>query len=252
MEQSSSDCVQLGAACVVLSKSRAVQALVKNVVGAKDFPIALALMKTGKLEGKLGDTINDLLSDAIKNYATPVWTGFIHHPHGDYPLVVNEYHAVYWVHAIEFDPIGYFLDRDSAVAFACSNWENVYEDGEELEDEDESIDEDEDASCPFCQATENCDHLLLVVDLTFRNAGGGLLFEAFDTKWSNLSDAQSEDEDFDESGLFEELLEEVETLADAQVESSQSSSPGMSSAYVSFFCSTRTRTQTALKKFNKP
>ena len=153
---------------------------------------------------------------------------------------------------MEFDPIGYFLDKDSAVAFAYSNWENVYEDGEEQEDENESMDEVEDASCPFCQATENCDHLLLVVDLTFRTAGGGLLLEAFETKWSDLSDAQSEDEDFDESGLFEEMLEEVETLADAQIESSQSSFPGMSSAYVSFFCSTRTRTQTALKKFNKP
>ena len=153
---------------------------------------------------------------------------------------------------MEFDPIGYFLNRDSAIAFARSNWENVYEDGEELEDEDESMDEDEDASCPFCQATENCDHLLLVVDLTFRTAVGGLLFEAFDTKWSELSDAQSEDEDFDESSSFEELLQEIENLADAQIESSQSSSPGMSSAYVSYFCSTKTRTNSAMKKFNKP
>lgn len=106
-----------------------------------------------------------------------------------------------------FDSIGYFLEEDSAVAFAYTNWENVYE--EEVEDGDESMAENEDASCPFCQATENCDHLLLVVDITFRTAGGGLLFEAFDSKWSDLSTDQSDNEDFDESGVFEELLEEV-------------------------------------------
>ena len=111
--------------------------------------------------------------------------------------------------------------------------------------------ENEDASCPFCQATENCDHRLLVVDITFRTANGGLLFEAFDNKWSDLSEAHSEDENFDESGTFEELLKEVEGLADAQIESSQSSAPGMSSAYVSFFCSTKKRTQVAVTKFNK-
>jgi hypothetical protein len=249
MEQGSSDCVQLSAACVVLSESRAVQAMVKKAVGAKDFPAALALMKAGKLEGDLGDTIHDLLFDAIENEATAVWSGFIHHPHDDYSINVNEYHGVYWVYAMEFDPVGYFLDEDSAVAFARSNWENVYEVGE---DPNEDEDEDEDASCPFCQATDTCDHLLLVVDLTFRTAGGGALFEAFDSKWSDLSADQSDDEDFDERGVFEELLEEVDRLADAQIESSQSSAPGMSSAYASFYCSTKKKTQAAVKKFSKP
>ena len=129
MEQSSSACVELDAACVVLSESSQVQALVKKTVGAKLFPTAIALMKAGKLEGNIGDTIRDLLSDAIENDATAIWTGFTHHPHGDYPLVVNEYHGVYWVHAMEFDPVGYFLKEFSAVSFAYSNWENVYQDG---------------------------------------------------------------------------------------------------------------------------
>lgn len=131
MEQVSSDCVQLPAACVVLSESREVQALVKESVGAKDFPTALALMKAGKLQGNIGASIHDLLTDTIRNDSIQVWSGFIHHPHDDYSLTVNEYHGVYWVHASEFDPVGYFLDTDSAVAFARTNWDNAFENGEE-------------------------------------------------------------------------------------------------------------------------
>jgi hypothetical protein len=140
MEQSSSACVELDAVCVVLSESGKVEALVKKMVGAKAFPAALALMKAGKLAGNIRDNIRNLLSDAIENDATAVWSGFTHHPHGDYPLVVNEYHGVYWVHDMEFDPVGYFLKEFSAVSFAYSNWENVYQEGERPFDDDESID----------------------------------------------------------------------------------------------------------------
>lgn len=251
MEQGSSDCVQLAAACVVLSQSREVQALVKKAFGAKDFTTALALMKAGKLEGNIGDAVRDLLTDTIQNESFQVWSGFIHHPHDDYALTVNEYQGVYWVHAMEFDPVGYFLDEDSAVAFARSNWENVYEDGEEPDDDDESTDEDGELRCPFCQTTDNCDHFLLAVDRTFRAAEGGPIYRTFNSKWSDRSANQAEDEEFDEHDAFEELLEEVECLADEQVGSSPNSAPGMSSAYIYFFCSSKKRTQSAIKKFNK-
>ena len=110
------------------------------MVGAKAFLATLALMQAGKLDGNIGDNIRDLLSDAIENDATAIWTGFTHHPRGDYPLVVNEYHGVYWVHAMEFDPVGYFVEEFAAVSFAYSNWENVYQDGEKPDDDDESTD----------------------------------------------------------------------------------------------------------------
>jgi hypothetical protein len=251
MEQVSSDCVQIAAACVVLSQSREVQAIVKKAVGANDFPTALALMKAGKLEGNIGDSVHDLLTDTIKNESIQVWSGFIHHTHDDYALMVNEYHGVFWVHAMEFAPVGYFLDEDSAVAFARSNWENVYEDGDEPVDDDESTDDDGELRCPFCQTTDNCDHFLITVDRTFRIAEGGPIYETFNSKWSDRSANQSEDEEFDEHDAFEELLEEVECLADEQVGSSPNSAPGMSSAYISFFCSSKKRTQSAIKKFNK-
>ena len=252
MEQGSSDCVQLAAACVLLSQSAVVQALVKKTVGAKNFPAALSLMKAGKLEGNIGDSVHNLLIDTIRNESNQVWSGFIHHPHDDYSLMVNEYHGVFWVHAMEYDPVGYFLDQDSAVAFARSNWENVYEDGEEPDDEDKSTDDDGEVRCPFCQTTENCDHFLLIVDRTFRTAEGGPIYDTFNSKWSDRSANQPEDKEFDERDAFEELLEEVDCLADAQIGSSQSSAAGMSSAYISFFCCSKKRTQSAVKKFNKP
>lgn len=237
---------------MVLSKSRIVQAFVKKELGAKNFPTALALMKAGKLEGNIGDSVHDLLTDSIQNASTQVWTGFIHHPHDNYSLMVNEYHGVCWVDAMEYDPIGYFLDQDSSVAFARSNWENVYEDGEGPEADDESTDDDGAIRCPFCQKMQGCDHFLLIVDLTFRTAEGGPIYDAFNSKWSDRSADQSENEEFNERDAFEELLEEVECLADAQVGGYQDSAPGMSSAYSSFFCSSKKRTQSAVKKFSKP
>jgi hypothetical protein len=123
MEMSSSDCVALDAASKVLAKSRAVQSLVKKSVGATRFSDALTLMKTGRLEGDLGADIHDLLADAIRNDAKEVWSGLIRQPHDDYPIQVNEFHGVFWVWAMEYDPVGYFLSKQDAVSYARSNWD---------------------------------------------------------------------------------------------------------------------------------
>ncbi len=123
MEMSSSDCVALDAASKVLAKSRAVQSLVKKSVGADRFSDALTLMKAGMLEGDLGADIHDLLADAIRNDAKVVWSDVIRQPHDDYPIQVNEFHGVFWVWAMEYDPVGYFLSKQDAVAYARSNWD---------------------------------------------------------------------------------------------------------------------------------
>lgn len=123
MEMSSSDCVALDVASKVLAKSRAVQSLVKKSVGAARFSDALMLMKTGTLEGDLGADIHDLLADAIRNDAKEVWSGLIRQPHDDYPIQVNEFHGVFWVWAMEYDPVGYFLSKQDAVSYALSNWD---------------------------------------------------------------------------------------------------------------------------------
>jgi hypothetical protein len=131
MEQESSDCVDFNLACKALAKNQLVQSLVEQAVGAKDFHAALALMEAGMLDGDIGDTVRDLLSDAITNEWTNVWYGFIHHDHDDYPVSVNEYHGVYWVSCMDYDDVGYFLDKEKAVSFVRLNWENVCEDGED-------------------------------------------------------------------------------------------------------------------------
>jgi hypothetical protein len=125
MEQSSSYCVDLAAACKVLARSAAVKASVRAKVGEQDYPAALSLMKAGSLESDLGATLHDFLTDEIRNEATEVWSGVIRQPHDNYPITVNGLHGVYWVWAMEYDPVGYFLNKRNASSFARSNWENV-------------------------------------------------------------------------------------------------------------------------------
>jgi len=120
MEQGSSYCVDLDAACKVLVRSVAVQALVRTKVGDQNYPAALALMKAGRLEGDLGANVHDLLTDEILNEASGVWSGVIRQPHDDYPITVNGFHGVYWVWAMEHDPVGYFLNKRTAISFARS------------------------------------------------------------------------------------------------------------------------------------
>jgi hypothetical protein len=123
MEMSSSECVDLNVACQVLAKSAAVRALVKQSVGAARFSDALLLMQEGTLEGDLGADLHGLLVDAIRNDAMDIWSGVISHPHDDYPIQVKEFHGVFWVWAMEYDPVGYFLSRQDAVTYASSNWD---------------------------------------------------------------------------------------------------------------------------------
>ena len=122
MEMSSSDCVDLGTAIKVLAKSRAVQALVKSSVGAAQFSDTLMRMKTGTLQGIIGDDIQDLLADAILNDSKVVWSRVIRQPHDNYPIDVYEFHGVFWVNALEYDPVGYFLSKQNAVSYAWSEW----------------------------------------------------------------------------------------------------------------------------------
>ena len=130
----SSDTVGLADACKVLAQSKSVHTLLKEQVGSGGYAEALRLMKAGNLDGDLGATVHDLFLDAIENDATTVWSGFIHNDSDNWPVRVNEYHGVFWVWAVESDPVGYFLDQASAISFARTNWDNVYEDGEDPEE----------------------------------------------------------------------------------------------------------------------
>ena len=125
--------------------------------------------------------------------------------------------------------------------------------GMEDENEDENEDDAEDGDevhCPYCDTTENCDHLLLMVDKTFRYAEGGLLVNAFNSRWADITE-KANDPDFEEQDPFAELLEEVESLSGVALNASFDGAPGMSSAYSYYFCSSKRKTMAAVKAFGK-
>ena len=166
MERCLFGCVGLDEACKVLVKSRSVQAIVKKAVGVKGYTTATHLMKSGNLEGDLGARLNDLLSNTLINDRKEVWTGYLHN---GFPIYVYKYDGVFWVWAIEYNPVGYFLDEESALSFAQSNWGDVHEksegpkkdaDSDDTDnDADNDADDDEDSDdtgddgeihCPYC------------------------------------------------------------------------------------------------------
>ena len=80
----------------------------------------------------MGDGVHDHFSDEIMNEAKTVWEGELHDPENDnpdtiFPIGINEYEGVFYVWALEYDDIGYFLSKDAAVNYADSNWENIRE-----------------------------------------------------------------------------------------------------------------------------
>jgi hypothetical protein len=237
-------CVSLEAACSHLTTDPAVRAVLSRVVGDACLPVALDLMKSGSLTGDLGEAVHDFFLERIQTDAIPVWTGFIYQSGDRYPVRVNGYHGVFWVWAVDEEPIGYFLDQDRAVTFARTNWDDVYEEGADPE-----ADGSEESPCPYCEATDSCEHLLLVVDRTFREAQGGLLCEAFNSKWADLLN-DTDDPDFDESTAFDEILEEVDALSDMALRSSPNSAPGLTSSYSIYFSSSKRKAAVALKKFS--
>lgn len=104
-----------------------------------------------------------------------------------------------------------------------------------------------DPSCPYCGSRGACRHLLLVVDKTFRSAEGGLLMQAFNERWSALQAAGGEN--FDEREPFDGLLDEIDSLADAALDSDHEGGPGMSSSYVTYFASSEAKAKKALGSF---
>jgi hypothetical protein len=113
------------------------------------------------------------------------------------------------------------------------------------------FDECTEMRCPYCNSTESCSHLLLSVDLTFREAGAGLLYEAFKTRWYEILEGEENNPSFDEREAFEELLEEVNSHADFEMTLGIDTAPGMSSTYQIYYCSTDEHAQSALESFKE-
>lgn len=78
--------------------------------------------------------------------------------------------------------------------------------------------------CPFCKQASGCEHLLLLVDRTFRNAEGGALKNIFNDRWYKLLEEGGDD--LSERDVFESLLEIVNENADESYEWAFEGGPG--------------------------
>ena len=110
-------------------------------------------------------------------------------------------------------------------------------------------DQDDVQRCPYCSQAGGCDHVLLVVDTTFRSADGGPLMKAFNDRWSRLCEEGGDD--FDEREPFEELLDEVDACADSSTEFDLEGGPGMSSSYSIYYVESANKAEYAVSRFSR-
>jgi hypothetical protein len=127
MEQAGEDTVMLEAAGPVLARNETVQELLRRSFNTSDVVDALDMLSSGALNGDLGAEVHDLLVDAIENDSRTVWTGAIPGSEFDFPVHVQTFGGVFYVWALEYDKVGYFLSTSAAVDFIKSNWELVEE-----------------------------------------------------------------------------------------------------------------------------
>lgn len=113
----------------------------------------------------------------------------------------------------------------------------------------ENSNDDGEVRCPYCHTTRDCEHLLLLVDTADREAKGGALSGAFNSRLNRLIEEGEDDPKFDEGDVFQDLLADVESLSDEQIESDFEGGPGASTDYVFYFCSSKRRTDEAVKSF---
>lgn len=86
MQQAHYGTVDLAEAAKTLARSRKVAAALKQELGEEDGKQAITLMRTGSLEGDLGDRVHDFLIDAIRNEAKVVRDGQIPGSDFAYPV----------------------------------------------------------------------------------------------------------------------------------------------------------------------
>lgn len=125
MEQARHGTVTLEAAGPVLARSRAVRATLRNTLNEPDVSAALAMLKSGSLVGDLGAEVHDQLADAIGNESKVVWEGSIPGSEFDFPVQVKSFGGVFYVWAMEYDDVGYFLSREAAVDYIRASWDGV-------------------------------------------------------------------------------------------------------------------------------
>lgn len=104
------------------------------------------------------------------------------------------------------------------------------------------------ASCPFCDATNPCDHHLVSVDLMFCKALGGPLSGWLSSRIEQFHKREEIDDDFSVSDALHEVLDEVLAICDGERDEDSEGGPGMSSNIRHFYCATQARVEAAVAK----
>lgn len=110
-----------------LAKSAYAREAVTKFLGQKNSHSALGMVISGKLSGALGDQVHDFFADEIENEAVNVWRGIRRVEDEEYGFGVQEYGGVFFVTAIEYDSVGYFVSLADALSYIHSNWDDVEE-----------------------------------------------------------------------------------------------------------------------------
>lgn len=101
------------------------------------------------------------------------------------------------------------------------------------------------SGCPYCGSGDECEHLLLTVDLTFRESLGGALYGWFRSAWNAVCRDNEDNDTFDEFAAFAELIDRVEAHAAFSSDDEFNGAPGQSSAYRLYWCESLERTAAA-------
>ncbi len=123
--------VDLQGSLATLARSREFLSRLRAEFSEEEYRRALEALASDRLEGSFGARLHDFLVDEIHNESTTAWSSHIFDPDDEededrhFPIWINDYRGVYFVQALEYDPVGYFLSLNDAVGFARSSWENV-------------------------------------------------------------------------------------------------------------------------------
>ncbi|QCP47918.1 hypothetical protein FAZ95_01210 [Trinickia violacea] len=106
--------------------------------------------------------------------------------------------------------------------------------------------------CPYCDELGSCPHLLLNVEVTFRTVESGVLFDAFNARLLSAAEQNGGNPSCDGSDRFDQLLSEVDELADAVRYWTFEDGPGMSSNFQLYYAESPERTMKALERLSAP
>lgn len=214
---------------------------VRRIVSRGKFRKTLERFKSGDTDDVECAKVLDYFQNKIVDDSNGVWWGTLRAPNKGNPVQINEYRGIYWAWALGEDPAGYFQREDSAILFAKNIW-NARRSMPFVEDGDE-------AYCPFCGSVDSCGHHLLTVDITFREAHGGGLYDEFNRRLGAMNFHFGKQ--MSEWEIFNQVLGEVALLADQSITEFADPGPGQSSEYEHYYCDSKERTVDAVRRFRK-